>query len=677
MRISRRYPSSLIRSAALDEAGWFLLRPCLVCRLAVLEMCSPASATHRLCYTSSQLLSLRQHCVGIPRKTRRRVFSLGIRNREHVCSRHQNIPVRVTSRKLQVSESRHRQRVPIEFLQVPIECQNVYVRHIPVRISSRIQHCHTFDSSDVIRERYLVPVPRVITLRKPRRRAALPSLLLSNVRSVVNKLDEVSELFLRVQPDISVLTESWLDESIPDSSLHIDNYTVFRRDRVDRKGGGIVIYIRSVFSCSIVDSSDIPGLPSSRSETLVIFIRDFNLLLVGVYHPFWNDVAAHEEALSCLTGILDFAHVTFGPNLRIIVCGDLNDLRFHLTTLSSLTQLVPVVNFSTRGSSCLDQILTNFATETRPTYASPIGRSDHVVVLWRPSPAVNLPVRKLKVRKLSRSNLPRFRHAISSIDWLSLVEASAELDDAASILLECLFHLFDSFFPLRTIRVRASEPKWMKASLKVSLLIDDRDRAFHKHQMAKYYRLREEVISHIRHLKSSFITACASSDSPATLWKSLRSLGGLRKPRPSSARFSADQFCEYFASNFQSASDLSSFISYECAVSPPVLSPFEVYECVPECIRSVPPRIHTFVVFQTNLVDLTVSLPGFCVILLLFCLQPLRTCLTEVLPRAASQHVSNKPTLFPSPSAQIQSLSRTLDPFLYFLCCLKFWRKSL
>jgi len=350
---------------------------------------------------------------------------------------------------------------------------------------------------------------------------------------------------------------------------------VFRRDRAVGEGGGIVCYIRSDYSCSVIDLCDIPGLTSSGSEFLVIAVKDFNLLLICLYHPFWNNAAADEEAIACLTGIIDFAHLRFGTNLRIVVCGDFNDLRLHLSTIASILQLTPLVDFSTRGSNCLDQILTNFATDSKPTRCPPIGRSDHATVLWRPSPAVRLPTRKLMVRKFSRSNFSRFRCAVSSVDWLGLVKTFADLNEATAILLQCLFLLFDSSFPKRTIRMRASEPKWMKVSLKI--LIDDRDRAFHKHQVAKYHRLREEVISHIRYLKSKLISASISSRNPANLWKSLRSISGLSsKSRSSAISLSADELCEYFASNFHASCDLSSFLSSSDFASP-VLSSTDVH----------------------------------------------------------------------------------------------------
>ena len=45
-------------------------------------------------------------------------------------------------------------------------------------------------------------------------------------------------------PSCICITETWLDGSVFDSEIHIDNYSVRRKDR-NRYGGGVCLYIRS------------------------------------------------------------------------------------------------------------------------------------------------------------------------------------------------------------------------------------------------------------------------------------------------------------------------------------------------------------------------------------------------------------------------------------------------
>lgn len=45
-------------------------------------------------------------------------------------------------------------------------------------------------------------------------------------------------------PDITVISESWLRNNVSDSDIYLDGYNVFRVDRVTQ-GGGVAISVRN------------------------------------------------------------------------------------------------------------------------------------------------------------------------------------------------------------------------------------------------------------------------------------------------------------------------------------------------------------------------------------------------------------------------------------------------
>lgn len=51
---------------------------------------------------------------------------------------------------------------------------------------------------------------------------------------------------------------------------------------------------------------------------------------MGLYHSFWNDAKANNEALVCISEI--FLRIKFVQNIRIVVCGDFNGLRAEYTS---------------------------------------------------------------------------------------------------------------------------------------------------------------------------------------------------------------------------------------------------------------------------------------------------------------------------------------------------------
>ena len=86
-------------------------------------------------------------------------------------------------------------------------------------------------------------------------------------------------------------------------------------------------------------------------------------------------------------------------------------------------------------------------------------------------------------------------------DWLTLVKSTNDINESAVIFQNSLCALYNECFLERKVRIRASDLPWVRPSLKI--MIDDRDRAFHRRQWGKYRSLRKEVVIHIKHRNAS------------------------------------------------------------------------------------------------------------------------------------------------------------------------------
>ncbi len=89
-------------------------------------------------------------------------------------------------------------------------------------------------------------------LRANPTRPALPTLMLSNVRSLENKLDliQLSQSTQHEARDccVFVFTETWLNNNIPDSAIQLHGLNCYRADRDSSlsgktRGGGLCVYI--------------------------------------------------------------------------------------------------------------------------------------------------------------------------------------------------------------------------------------------------------------------------------------------------------------------------------------------------------------------------------------------------------------------------------------------------
>ena len=400
----------------------------------------------------------------------------------------------------------------------------------------------------------LIPVRKTASRKQRKPRVAqprFPSLLLANVRSLSNKFEEVRLRVRKIHPDVVVLTESWLDEQTPDSSIAIDNYNIYRKDR-NSNGGGILCYINAHFSCKVITSSDIPSLHNCCSEILTVFIECISTLLICVYHPFFSNPSKDEEAITVFVEIIDAFLVSSArkpEDIRIVLCGDFNDIRKLSDRLCSLTGLKACADLPSRGSHMLDQIYTNSESSAKASLLPPFGRSDHSALLWKTKSIPAVTTTKLLVRKHLKANKAAFLQAAASIDWMASANFSDSIDECAHHLQSTLLHLLDTHFPHRVIRVRSTEPLWMKPSLKI--LLNQRDRALSEGKHRKYLRLRDEVIRHEKHLKASHLQQAISSRKPGDFWKSVDCIARRSKKTTVQTQLSAQDFCAHFSSVFQ------------------------------------------------------------------------------------------------------------------------------
>ena len=77
------------------------------------------------------------------------------------------------------------------------------------------------------------------------------NLLYFNVRSLLPKIDNLRAICTLYSPDIVCIVETWLDDTILDSEISVQGYSVCRLDR-SRHGGGILIFVKSMFIYSLL-----------------------------------------------------------------------------------------------------------------------------------------------------------------------------------------------------------------------------------------------------------------------------------------------------------------------------------------------------------------------------------------------------------------------------------------
>ena len=223
------------------------------------------------------------------------------------------------------------------------------------------------------------------------------SLLYSNCRSLVPKLDNLRVQANSLNPCIIALTETWLDGNISDNELCIPGYSVIRCDR-NRHGGGVLLYIRS----------DLPIILTSPHHSLELLLVDIRLrqgnMLIGL---FYRPPSAPVSIIDDLDTALSDIHPT---RLRsTVLLGDFNINLMSATPhtnpcflpmrdLPGKFNFTQVVTEPTRctnvSSSIIDHVYLSEASLLQSCLTlPPLGSSDHNCLLVKLNWSIPPPVK--------------------------------------------------------------------------------------------------------------------------------------------------------------------------------------------------------------------------------------------------------------------------------------------
>ena len=65
-----------------------------------------------------------------------------------------------------------------------------------------------------------------------------------NARSIINKKNKLNIMEEDIDPHIIGITESWANTDITYAELGLTGYVMFRRDRIGRRAGGVILYVK-------------------------------------------------------------------------------------------------------------------------------------------------------------------------------------------------------------------------------------------------------------------------------------------------------------------------------------------------------------------------------------------------------------------------------------------------
>jgi len=103
----------------------------------------------------------------------------------------------------------------------------------------------------------------------------------------------------RYQPSFIAITESWSNENTPDHVYKLDNFCLYRKDRENQIGGGLLLYVRECLKSAL---NDFTNAEYDESLWCNIWFKNGGNVLVGViYRPPGTSFAKNQQWWQCFS----------------------------------------------------------------------------------------------------------------------------------------------------------------------------------------------------------------------------------------------------------------------------------------------------------------------------------------------------------------------------------------
>ena len=357
------------------------------------------------------------------------------------------------------------------------------------------------------------------------------TIMFHNICHIVPKIDEIRILLSdRNAPSIACFCETFLTDTVPDSFLSVSSYSLYRRDRSGRAGGGIVIYVSDVVTSTVrsdLENENIEGL------WLDVQYKKFKKTLGVIYRPPSSVTAWFDQ----------FATVLEEPTLLdkdTIILGDFNiDLLQNLYEKNKLVQLTEsfgltqVIKEPTRitdqSATLIDHVYLSDTLSSAKTeaFVLDIGMSDHhpvMVILKADKRLKSGKHNQIEYRDFKHMNNSAFLQDLQLTNWDDIFE-TYDPNIAVGHLQDTLIRLTDMHAPTKLKRVKTgSRPKWL--TNEIPSCIHYRNKLKKRSNKLEYTIARKRTKRLIKKAKEVHYKNLVNQNkhNPRNVWKLLREL---------------------------------------------------------------------------------------------------------------------------------------------------------
>ncbi|XP_048586215.1 uncharacterized protein LOC116614508 [Nematostella vectensis] len=298
--------------------------------------------------------------------------------------------------------------------------------------------------------------------------------------AIVCNSERVQDLAYSENADIVFINETWLNSSISNEEVFHSGYTIYRRDRNDREGGGVLIAAKSDSFKAIKewkpDMTLFQDLEVVSAELTTSCNR--KVLFSSFY---WPDPDSDPYVwLEKFNNYLDYACDSFDT---MLISGDFNMSKFSwaseeqslgarelsFTEILNDHYLSQMNHFPTRGDKILDLVITNASDQVcvnevlSPNEAGVF--SDHGVVCFEFSAFVKAPSKfHRSVYNYTKADFDGLRASLSALELTMSSNENSDIDTDWQNWKDLFLAAVADHVPSKKLRGRNPVP-WMNGTI--------------------------------------------------------------------------------------------------------------------------------------------------------------------------------------------------------------------
>lgn len=278
-----------------------------------------------------------------------------------------------------------------------------------------------------------------------------------------NALQKLGSELSALSIDIGLVAETWFNTKHCNTIISIDNYTLFRRDRIGRLGGGVCAYVRASIQAQIFNSPlshNNVGFQSIEIMWLKCY-QDGKLYFIACcYHP-PKPKYHFKQLVDALSQDIDYISCSYGENI-ILICGDFNSLSTEFLEVDH--GFVQLVLNPTHGANLIDKCFVNrsdlycvdvinslLTTKHKALYVHGVDKLSSCEVNTKTV---------MKVYDLREHNIDCLRHTFGLTDFTPLLQSN-DINYIYSNFVTLVHECIDTAIPFKRVKIGTRDPPFV------------------------------------------------------------------------------------------------------------------------------------------------------------------------------------------------------------------------